>query len=481
MTAVLLFGATGDLSRRMLLPSLYGLSVDGLLAADVRIVGTARSALDVAGFRAMAAEALATHVAHGLGDQEKADAFLQQLFYVTLDANDQSGYQRLAEAAGGLEQSISIFLSTAPSLFTATIQGLASAGLTGANVRIGLEKPLGSDLASSMRINDAVAAAFSEKQIFRIDHYLGKETVQNLLALRFANVLFEPLWRSDSIAHVQITVAETVGLEGRTDFYENAGALRDMVQNHMLQLLALVAMEPPSHFTANAVRDEKVKVLDSLRPIDGASAASHCVIGQYGSGAVGGQPVKGYAEELGRASSTETFVALKAHVDNWRWKGVPFYLRTGKRLAARKSEILIAFRSVPHSIFGEDVRGMAPDRLLISLQPEENIQMSLVSKVPGLDRAGIRLRQVALDISAKDAFADSRRRIAYEQLLLDLIEGRQTLFVRRDEVEAQWGFIDSIRRGWAENGMEPKPYTAGTWGPSAAIALIERDGASWND
>ncbi len=481
MTAVLLFGATGDLSRRMLLPSLYGLSVDGLLAGDVRIVGTARSDLDDAGFRALAAEALAPHVGHGLGDQARADAFLGQLAYVPLDATDMSGYARLAQAAGGNDQPVAIFLSTAPSLFKPTIEGLAGAGLTGPNVRIGLEKPLGSDLASSAEINDAVAAAFAETQIFRIDHYLGKETVQNLLALRFANVLFEPLWRSEAIQHVQITVAETVGLEGRVDFYDGAGALRDMVQNHMLQLLALVAMEPPSHFTATAVRDEKVKVLNSLRPIDGGRVSSHSVTGQYGTGAVGGKPVRGYAEELGRASSTETFVALKAHVDNWRWKGVPFYLRTGKRLETRKSEILIAFRPVPHSIFGEDVRGMAPNRLLISLQPEENIQMSLMSKVPGLDRASIRLREVALDIGQKDAFADTRRRIAYEQLLLDLIEGRQTLFVRRDEVEAQWLFIDGIRKGWAENGMQPRPYSSGTWGPSAAIALIERDNASWND
>jgi glucose-6-phosphate 1-dehydrogenase len=491
MTAVLLFGATGDLSRRMLLPSLYGLSVDGLLAADVRIVGTARSQLDDTGFRAMAAEALAPHLAHGLGDQARADAFLRQLAYVPLDATDMSGYRRLADAACGAgpdgsgpcgeDQAVSIFLSTAPSLFKPTIEGLAGAGLTGSNVRIGLEKPLGSDLTSSAEINDAVAAAFSEKQIFRIDHYLGKETVQNLLALRFANVLFEPLWRSEAVQHVQISIAETVGLEGRVDFYDGAGALRDMVQNHMLQLLALVAMEPPSHFTATAVRDEKVKVLNSLRPIDARSVAAHSVTGQYGAGAVGGQPVKGYLDELGKPSSTETFVALKSHVDNWRWKGVPFYLRSGKRLATRKSEILIQFRPVPHSIFGEDVRGMTPNQLLISLQPEENIQLSLMSKVPGLDRAGIRLREVKLDIGQKDAFADTRRRIAYEQLLLDLIEGRQTLFVRRDEVEAQWAFIDGIRRGWAENGMQPRPYAAGTWGPSAAIALIERDNASWND
>ena len=485
MTAVLLFGATGDLSRRMLLPSLYGLSVDGLLGAGVRIVGTARSGLDDAGFRAMAAEALAPHIANGLGSNEKAAAFLKQLSYVPLDATDMSGFRRLQAAACGGDgcgtEQISIFLSTAPSLFKATIEGLAAAGLAGPNVRIGLEKPLGTDLQSSAEINDAVAAAFSEKQIFRIDHYLGKETVQNLLAMRFANILFEPLWRADAIQHVQITVAETVGLEGRVDFYDGAGALRDMVQNHMLQLLALVAMEPPARSDAESVRDEKVKVLQSLRQMDARTAASHSVIGQYVAGAVGGQPVKGYADELGRASRTETFVALKAHIDNWRWKGVPFYLRTGKRLATRKSEILIDFKPVPHSIFGEHVQGLQANKLLISLQPNENISLKLMAKVPGLDQGGMRLREVSLDIDQRNAFAEARRRIAYEQLLLSLIEGRQTLFVRRDEVEAQWGFIDGIRRGWAENGMEPRPYTAGGWGPSAAIALIERDNASWND
>jgi glucose-6-phosphate 1-dehydrogenase len=491
MTAVILFGATGDLSRRMLLPSLYGLWVDGLLPAEIRLVGTARSALDDAGFRAMAADAIAAHLKGGLGDAARADAFLGRLSYVALDATDKSGYARLADAACGAgpngdapcgaDEPVSIFLSTAPSLFKATIEGLSGAGLTGANVRIGLEKPLGSDLGSSAEINDAVAAAFSESQIFRIDHYLGKETVQNLMALRFANVLLEPQWRSDWISHVQITVAETVGLEGRVDFYDGAGALRDMVQNHMLQLLALVAMEPPSTLSASAVRDEKVKVLRALRPIDGRSVTSHSVTGQYAAGAVGGVAVKGYAEELGRGSGTETFVALKAHVDNWRWKGVPFYLRTGKRLATRKSEILIAFKPVPHNIFGEDVRGMAANRLLISLQPEENIQLQLMAKRPGLSRGSISLKPVELDIENADAFADSRRRIAYEQLLLNLIEGRQTLFVRRDEVEAQWAFIDGIRRGWAENGQEPKPYTAGSWGPPAAFALIERDNASWNE
>jgi glucose-6-phosphate 1-dehydrogenase len=486
MTAVLLFGATGDLSRRMLIPSLYGLSVDGLIGDEVRIVGTARSALSDAEFRGLAAESLEKHVAGGLGTPQQAAAFVARLSYVPLDATDRAGFRRLADAAcGGGDcgegQPVAIFLSTAPSLFEPTIAGLREAGLTGPNVRIGLEKPLGSDLPSSRAINDAVAAAFAETQIFRIDHYLGKETVQNLLAMRFANTLFEPLWRSESIAHVQITVAETVGLEGRTDFYEGAGALRDMLQNHMLQLLALVAMEPPARSDAESVRDEKVKVLRSLRPIEGAQVLTHTVTGQYGAGAVGGQPVKSYQDELGRPSGTETFVAVKAHVDNWRWKGVPFYLRTGKRLAERKSEILIAFRDVPHDIFGAEVRGLQPNRLLISLQPEENIALTLMAKVPGLDRGGMRLREVSLDIDQRDAFADKRRRIAYEQLLLSLIEGRQTLFVRRDEVEAQWQWIDGIRRGWAEQGTQPKAYGAGTWGPSAAIALIERDGASWHD
>lgn len=486
MGALILFGATGDLSRRMLLPSLFGLAVDGLLDPELRIIGTARSALDTVAFRALAAESIEPHRAAGLGSAEDLGRFLARLSYVPLDATDEQGFRELARAAcdseGGCgDAPIAIFLSTAPALFSPTIAGLRAAGLTGEVVRIGLEKPLGHDLASSMAINDAVGAAFPESRIFRIDHYLGKETVQNLLALRFANTLFEPLWRADTIAHVQITVAETVGLEGRADFYDGTGALRDMVQNHMLQLLALVAMEPPSHLTPAAVRDEKVKVLRSLRPIDERSVLETSVLGQYQSGVVNGAEVPGYVEELGRPSDTETFVAVKAHVDNWRWKGVPFYLRTGKRLAERRSEILIAFRPVPHSIFGDSLRKLVPNRLKISLQPEENIELSIMAKVPGLSRGGLALRDIALDLGRRDVFADRRRRIAYEQLLLDLIEGRQTLFVRRDEVEAQWAWIDGIRRGWAAEGMKPRPYPAGSRGPAAAVSLIERDNASWND
>jgi glucose-6-phosphate 1-dehydrogenase len=478
---LLLFGATGDLSQRMLLPSLYGLDADGLLPADLRIVATARSPFDDAGFRECAAAALDKYVDAERRSPDKVDRFLQRLTYVSLDASEPSQYPRLAEAVGSTDGGLAIFLSTAPSLFGTTIQGLASSGLACGTVRLALEKPLGTDLASSRGINDAVAAAFPEERTFRIDHYLGKETVQNLLALRFGNSLFEPLWNSGGIEHVQITVAETVGLEGRAGYYENSGALRDMVQNHLLQLLALVAMEPPAKFDAGAVRDEKVKVLRSLRRLDRQSVGSCSVVGQYKAGAVAGAPVPGYADELGRASGTETFVALKAHVDNWRWKGVPFYIRTGKRLPARRSEIFIQFKGVPHSIFAERGATVEPNKLVIRLQPEENISLLMMAKQPGLDREGIRLREVPLDLGLSNAFADSRRRIAYERLILDLIEGDPTLFVRRDEVEAQWEWIDAIRDGWAANNTAPKEYAAGTWGPSAAIALTERDGVSWHE
>ena len=470
---LLLFGATGDLSQRMLLPSLCALHADGLLDPELQIFGTARSAMTDGEFRNFAREAVEKFLpAHRRGSM--AD-FLNRLHYQPLDVTTPAGYAELAARLGERGRRVAIFLSTAPKLFEPTIRGLESAGLTGDGVRIGLEKPLGLDLASSCEINDAVAIAFPESRTFRIDHYLGKETVQNLLALRFANLLFEPLWNAQHIAHVQITVAETVGLEKRADFYDGTGALRDMVQNHMLQLLSLVAMEPPASFDDAAVRDEKVKVLRALRPV----GAGESVTGQYRGGAVHGQIVPGYDEELGRSSQTETFVALKAHVDNWRWKGVPFYLRTGKRLHERVTEIVVQFRCIPHSIFkGARTK---PNKLLIGIQPEENITLSLMAKVPGLDREGLALREVPLDIAMPDAFSGVERRIAYERLLLDLLEGDQTLFVRRDEVEAQWTWVDAIREQWQREGLTPKPYNAGSWGPSAAIALAERDGVSWHE
>ncbi len=470
---LLLFGATGDLAQRMLLPSLCALDADELVHPELRIICTARSEYDTHQYRNFAREALEKYLpAERRGSVAE---FLNRLHYQPLDASDPSGFGALAEEVGAYDDGLAIFLSTAPSLFKPTISGLAQSGLAGEKARIGLEKPLGIDLESSCDINDAVAEAFPEDRIFRIDHYLGKETVQNLLAMRFGNVMFEPLWNAAHIDHVQITVAETVGLEGRVGFYDEAGALRDMVQNHMLQLLALVAMEPPVSFDATAVRDEKVKVLRALRAV----SSGETVTGQYRAGAIGGQAVPGYDDELGKESDTETFVAIKAHVDNWRWKGVPFYLRTGKRLYKRTTEILVQFRPVPHSIF-TGTRS-EPNSLLIGIQPEENITLSLMAKVPGLDRDGISLRKVPLNIAMADAFTGKHKRIAYERLLLDLIEGDQTLFVRRDEVEAQWNWVDRIRANWAENALLPKPYTAGSSGPSAAIALTERDGVSWHE
>jgi len=470
---LLLFGATGDLSQRMLLPSLCALFADGLLDPELKIFGTARSAMSDGEFRNFAREAVEKFLpAHRRGSM--AD-FLNSLHYQPLDVTAPEGFAELAGRLGERGERIAIFLSTAPGLFEPTIRGLERAGLAGEGARIGLEKPLGLDLASSREINDAVALAFPESRTFRIDHYLGKETVQNLLALRFANLLFEPLWNARHIAHVQITVAETVGLEKRADFYDATGALRDMVQNHMLQLLALVAMEPPSNFGDAAVRDEKVKVLRALRPV----GPGESVIGQYRGGAVQGRIVPGYDEEIGRNSDTETFVALKAHLDNWRWADVPFYLRTGKRMHERVTEIVVQFREIPYSIF-KGTRAKA-NKLLIGIQPEENITLSLMAKVPGLDREGLALREVPLDIAMPDAFSGVERRIAYERLLLDLLEGDQTLFVRRDEVEAQWTWVDAIREQWQREGLTPRPYNAGSWGPSAAIALAERDGVSWHE
>jgi glucose-6-phosphate 1-dehydrogenase len=478
---LLLFGATGDLAQRMLLPSLCALHADRLLPPDLAIVGAARSEMADETFRAFAATALDKYLPADRHSSGSSADFLRRLHYAPVDVSKVESFSALPERLNGGTERLAILLSTAPNLFQSTIAGLRSAGLTGENARIALEKPLGHDLPSFRTINDAVLKAFPEERTFRIDHYLGKETVQNLIALRFGNRLFESLWNAAGIDHIQITVAETVGLEGRGGFYDEAGALRDMVQSHMLQLLALVAMEPPAHFNATEVRDEKVKVLRSLRAIDRGSAATHSVIGQYVAGVVRGEWVPGYVEELGSPSGTETFVALKAHVDNWRWRGVPFYLRTGKRLPNRHSEIFIQFKQVPHSIFESRGALAQPNKLIIRLQPEESVRLMVMAKEPGLDREGIRLREVPLDLSLTSAFAGSRRRIAYERLLLDFIEGDPTLFVRRDEIEAQWEWIDSIRDGWAADQMRPQSYAAGTWGPVDALALVKRDGVTWHD
>ena len=477
---ILLFGATGDLSQRMLLPSLFNLHADKLLPEALTITGTSRSDYDDAGFRDCAGKALAKFLPDDRKDKDAIASFLDRLGYVPLDVGQKTSFDALSAKVGDVSGGLAVFLSTAPSLFEAVVQGLAHAGLAGGRVRVGLEKTLGHDLPSSREINDAVAAAFPEDRTFRFDHYLGKETVQNILALRFGNALFEPIWNARGIDNVQITIAETVGLESRAGYYDETGALRDMVQNHILQLLALIAMEPPTQFDGAAIRDEKVKVLRSLRTITAADVQTCVVPGQYAAGASGGAFVPSYADELGKPSDTETFVAVKAHIDNWRWQGVPFYLRTGKRLATRRSEIAIQFKPVPHSMFASRGGQLQNNVMVIRLQPEEYIQLLVMAKEPGLDRDGIRLREVPLDLSLDKEFKQ-RRRIAYERLLLDLIEGDQTLFVRRDEVEAQWTFIDAIRAGWAANGTRPKSYPSGSWGPGSAVALTERDGVTWQD
>lgn len=478
---LLLFGATGDLAQRMLLPSLYGLHADGLLPEGLTITGAARADHDDAGYRDFARAALDEYLSKDRKAQDQVDSFLDRLCYHNVDLSDEASYEGLAEKVGDISGGLAIFLSTAPSLFERAIEGLAKVGLAGETVRIGLEKPLGYDLASSKAINDAVAAVFPEDRTFRIDHYLGKETVQNILALRFGNSFFEPVWNARGIDNVQITISETVGLEDRAGYYDDTGALRDMVQNHILQLLALIAMEPPARFDGTAIRDEKAKVFRSLRQIAPADVPHNTVTGQYAPGASGGKIVKGYVEELDKPSNTETFVAIKAHVDNWRWQGVPFYLRTGKRMPARRSEIAIQFKAVPHSMFAGRGGLLQPNVLVIRLQPEEYVQLLVMAKEPGLDRDGIRLREVPLNLSLDSEFKGTRRRIAYERLLLDLIEGDQTLFVRRDEVEAQWTWIDAIRAGWKANDTKPKSYGSGTWGPSNAVALTERDGVTWQD
>jgi glucose-6-phosphate 1-dehydrogenase len=479
---LILFGATGDLAQRMLFPSLYNLDCDGLLGADVRIIGVARGADTDEAFQAKVDESLKRFLVAELYDAAKAATFVARIGYCAVDTAADDGFKALSDrVCARAEQGLAYYMSTPPALFAPIAAGLAKAGLAGPLSRIAMEKPIGQDLTSSRTVNEAIGAVFDEERVFRVDHYLGKETVQNLLVMRFGNTLFEPLWNANAIEHIQITVGETVGLEGRVSYYDGVGALKDMVQNHMLQLLALVAMEPPAGYTATAVRDEKVKVLRALRPMSSTDVATHSVKGQYASGAIDGQPVKGYAEELGAASNTETFVALKAHIDNWRWKGVPFYLRTGKRLMAKESEIVIRYKPVPHSIFGNRAGGLQPNTLIMKLQPQEGIRMTVMAKEPGLDRGGIELKQVDLDVSLTAAFAGTRRRIAYERLLLDLLEGDTTLFVRRDEIEAAWTWIDSIHDAWETTDAQCKPYTAGTWGPSAAIALIERDGASWHE
>ena len=479
--AIVLFGATGDLARRMLLPSLFHLDADGFLEEGFRVVGTARQEMDREAFVALVRAALDERD-EGV-DEAVWKRFSARLAYVAADSTTEAGALRLKPSLDGSSAPI-FFLALSPSLYGRVCVALAGAGLVTDESRIVLEKPIGRDLHTSREINIAVGAVFGEERIFRIDHYLGKETVQNLIALRFANTLFEPLWNNLTIDHVQITVAETEGVGDRWPYYDEYGALRDMLQNHMLQLLCLVAMEPPSDMEPDSVRNEKVKVLRSLRRFARVDAQSASVRGQYTAGVVGGKEAKGYEQERGQASATETFVAMRADIDNWRWAGVPFFLRTGKRLPERRTQIAIQFKPVPHSIFDGPARDdLTANRLVIDLQPDEDIELLLMNKAPGLTQGGMRLQSLPLSLSLLRAYEGpgARRRIAYERLILDVIHGNSTLFVRRDEVEEAWRWIDGVAEAWREAGLTPKPYAAGSWGPSGAFALIERAGRDWHD
>ncbi|PIE09954.1 MAG: glucose-6-phosphate dehydrogenase [Rhodobacterales bacterium] len=469
---LVVFGGTGDLARRKILPGLFRRFRSGQMPEGSRIVGAARSDLDDAGFRDLVAEAI-----RDFGGTEREDAacleeFLSHLRYVPIDARGEDGWPELAAL---IRRNVvqAFYFSVGPSLFGDLAERLQRHGIADPDARIVVEKPFGRDLESAKALNAVLASHFDEHQIYRIDHYLGKETVQNLMAVRFGNVLFEPLWNSHYVDHIQITVAETVGVDGRGEYYDRSGAMRDMVQNHLMQLLCLIAMEPPNQFDADAVRDEKLKVIRALRQPD----HHHIVRGQYDAGAGHAS----YRDDAGDPRSrTESFVALRAHIDNWRWAGVPFYLRTGKRLKARSSEIAVVFKDLGHTIFPGD-HARHRNIFAIQLQPNEGITMQVTIKEPG--PGGMRLIDVPLDMTFAEALGPEADDIpdAYERLIMDVIRGNQTLFMRGDEVEAAWAWTDPIISGWEERGDVPKHYDSGSSGPEDALMLLHRDGRRWRE
>jgi glucose-6-phosphate 1-dehydrogenase len=475
---IVIFGGHGDLSLRKLIPALYHLCSDGYLSADSRIIATSRTPFSRDEHLALVEEKLKLFLKSGTFDAVKWEAFSRQLEVVTVDLGIEESYADLSAILNEFPERDRVnYLSTAPTFFGPICKALNGWNLITPKSRVVLEKPIGRDLASSRAINDEVALYFEEQATFRIDHYLGKDTVQNIIALRFSNMLFMPLWNGQDIDHIQITAAESVGLEGRHSYYEDYGAFRDMIQNHLMQLLCLVAMEPPCSLDADSIRDEKVKVLRQLRPFSSQDVRDKTVRGRYTAGVIGTDRVPGYLEEgVDEASNTETFAAVRVDVDNWRWKGVPFYLRTGKRMSKRYTEIVVQFKEVPYQIFANKGRCITPNRLVIMLQPKESIKLKIMTKIPGLDEQ-MHLQEMALDLNIPENAP--RTPEAYERLLLDVIRDNATLFMRRDEVEAAWKWADPILDEWEAGTVALKNYASGSDGPSASIAMIERDGRSW--
>ena len=482
---LIIFGATGDLACRKIFPALYHRMQVGQMPADARIIGAARSSFDNEGFRIKIREAIEIFVANEYQTNESIERFLNIIDYVRIgakgDEDDNNGWGELTALIGRFPNRIKAFyLSVAPSLFEIFASRLAKSGFADAPNRIIVEKPFGRDQASARKLNQALSTYFRESQIYRIDHYLGKETVQNLMALRFANALFEPLWNARHIDHVQITVAETIGVGGRGSYYDQSGAIRDMVQNHLMQLLCLTAMEPPGRFEPDAVRDEKLKVIKALEPLSSEELEKDVIRGQYRAGV----DTPCYRDEAGNAQSrTECFVALRARIANWRWSGTPFYLRTGKRLRAQMSEIAVVFKDTPHSIFSPESGQYRGNILIIRLQPDEGITLQMTIKEPGL--GGMRLMEVPLDMTFAEKLSASsnteKMPDAYERLIMDVIRGDQTLFMRGDEVETAWGWIDPIIQSWDNDNQKPKSYDSGSSGPEDALMLMHRDGRKWRE
>jgi glucose-6-phosphate 1-dehydrogenase len=484
--AIVIFGASGDLTRRKLIPALFELAACGSLARRFAIIGFARSEMSDAAFQDSAADAVRQDSESCRVGEDSLRAFAQSFAYVSGEYDQPGGFEKLSRRLEELDKERHLegnrlfYLATPPGIYPKVIAQIKRAGLARpANenswVRIVLEKPFGRDLASARDLNRTVLEAFDESQVYRIDHFLGKDTVQNLLALRFGNGIFEPLWNRNYVDHVQITAAESLGVEQRAAFYETTGALRDMVQSHLLQLTSLIAIEPPSNFDATAVRNEKLKVLQALRPYTPQTVATDVVAGQYAPGQIDGEDVAGYREEhgVGHESKTETFVAAKVLIDNWRWADVPFYIRTGKRMARRVTEVAINFRRAPHLLFRG--QGLDTNALVLNIQPEEGISIGFHAKVPGQK---MRLTRVAMDFSYRTAFGE-RERSAYATLLNDCMRGDATLFDRADVAEAAWAFIDPILNTWRDQRPAVPIYPAGSWGPHEADELLSRDGRHW--